>query len=47
MISDKENSVCPEQGKKTTEESASPHKLNMSIEAIVLSDVESGRRSVL
>ena len=38
MISDKENNVCPQQEKKTTEESASPHKLNMSIEAIVLSE---------
>ena len=38
MLSDKENNECPQQEKETTAESASPHKLNMSIEAIVLSE---------
>ena len=38
MLSDKENNECPQQEKETTEVSANPHKFNMSIEAIVLSE---------
>ena len=38
MLSDKENKECPQKEKETTAESASPHTLNMSIEAIILSE---------